>query len=166
MRKKHYGHSRTMTAERFWSQVLKPDEGCWPWLGRVNKAGYGKVGYRWRKIHASRMAWIFAEGDPGVGLFVCHHCDNPICCRPSHLFVGTPKDNMRDMIAKGRQYIGLRHTGEKHHMVKLTDTQVEEIRALYAAGNHTQQEIAKIYSTTQSLVSSLVRRASRAQGTR
>jgi len=74
---------------------------CWEWTGVKNAQGYGKLGSR----YAHRISWeIHNEEITGL-LVVCHHCDNPSCVNPLHLFIGTQKDNMQDMIAKGRQPI-------------------------------------------------------------
>lgn len=90
---------------RFWSYVDKrcPDE-CWPWTRtRRHRRGYGGVwdGVRW--THAHRVAYRLARGPIPDGMEVCHHCDNPTCCNPRHLFLGTQLDNMRDMDRKGRR---------------------------------------------------------------
>ncbi len=87
-----------------WSRVDKTGA-CWTWTGRRNAGGYGVLRIRGRSskiLFAHRLAWELTNGPIPDGLFVCHHCDNPPCCNPEHLFVGTPKDNCHDMMAKGR----------------------------------------------------------------
>lgn len=88
--------------EAFWSLVDRrdPDE-CWPWTGNRNGAGYGRFSFAGRRVIASRAAWYFAHGTQPT-LFVCHSCDNPPCCNPAHLWLGTSFDNLQDMAAKGR----------------------------------------------------------------
>ncbi len=89
-------------AERFWSKVVR-GEGCWIWAASVDDHGYGRFGIgRLRIEPAHRVAWMVANGPIPDGLSVLHRCDNPPCVRPDHLFLGTQRDNMRDMIAKGR----------------------------------------------------------------
>lgn len=76
---------------------------CWEWLGTVDKRGYGRVYMNERGLFAHRVAYaIHYGGCPR--LLVCHHCDNPKCVRPSHLFLGTHKDNAQDCSAKGRHH--------------------------------------------------------------
>jgi hypothetical protein len=82
---------------------------------------------------AHRVAWEVVHGEIPAGLFVCHACDNPLCVNSAHLFLGTHGDNMRDMRAKGRGYIG-GTPGEKHPLARLTATQVLEARRIYAQG--------------------------------
>lgn len=86
---------------RFWIRVdgSAGDDACWPWLGARDPKGYGQAGKRWR---AHRVAMFLTNGPIPPGMFVCHHCDNPPCCNPAHLFIGTVTDNMRDCAAKGR----------------------------------------------------------------
>ena len=104
-------------AERFWPKVDKengkvpshmPHLGpCWNWTASLDHAGYGKIGmgslsdnsHRWEPAH--RAAWYLSTGD-WPHLWVLHHCDNPACVRPSHLFLGTQADNFRDMVEKHR----------------------------------------------------------------
>jgi len=94
----------TSMEERFFAKVhFKP--GCWGWLGPKDPNGYGRfsLGSARPSVLAHRVAYEIHNGPIPDGLYVCHHCDNPECTRPGHLFVGTPADNMRDMSAKGRR---------------------------------------------------------------
>ena len=104
-----------MTAEKFWSKVNRrgPDD-CWEWM---NSGTYGHfyIG-KGQARPAHRIAYELTYGDIPVGLCVCHHCDNPPCCNPTHLFVGTVQDNMRDKVAKGR---GKRTPKPKRQMKRL-----------------------------------------------
>jgi hypothetical protein len=81
------------------------EDACWPWQGRimVTRGGYGRLTVNGRIVGAHRMALVISTGGDCPGLFACHHCDNPICCNPKHLFWGTPQDNVNDCIAKGRK---------------------------------------------------------------
>ena len=93
-------------AERLAAKVRRggPDD-CWPWEGRTVGAGYGTIGIGRRgegSMLAHRLAWVLERGPIPKGLNVLHSCDNPPCCNPAHLFLGTQGDNMRDMAAKGR----------------------------------------------------------------
>ncbi len=91
-------------AARFWSNVditANPDE-CWNWLREKQRKGYGVAyfnGARWR---ANRLAWCLANRQ-AIQLQILHSCDNPSCCNPSHLREGTAKDNVDDMVERGRQ---------------------------------------------------------------
>lgn len=75
---------------------------CWLWLKSRNNKGYGKLRYQGKPWVAHRLAWSLERGPVPDGMFVCHHCDNPPCCNPEHLFLGTAKDNMQDALNKGR----------------------------------------------------------------
>ncbi len=110
----------------FWRHVKKT-RGCWIWTGAKDPKGYGKFCSRRKNFFAHRFAWISEVGP--TDLLVCHRCDNPACVRPSHLFVGTQADNLRDMFAKGRAIVG-----ENHHGAKLTSAKVRELRRLRDEG--------------------------------
>lgn len=116
-------------AERFWIQVQKlgPDE-CWPWTAAINSGGYGSIKDVGKTISAHRAAWFLEHGN-WPSLYVCHRCDNRRCCNPAHLFLGTHKDNMDDMRAKGRHAVG-----EGAHRGTLTAPDVIDIRSLHSFG--------------------------------
>lgn len=103
-----------------------PPTECWPWIGPVDKDGYGRASTHGIRMHAHRAAWMAATGRKiPKGMIICHTCDNPPCCNPYHLFLGTIKDNARDMIRKGRASV-LR--GEDRYNAKLTEAAVRYIR--------------------------------------
>lgn len=96
------GHRRPQPVEpRFWAKVDQSDpDGCWLWTGTISSTGYGEIYVDGRKASTHRVSFFLAYGyTPPT---VCHHCDNPPCVRPDHLFGGTQGDNSRDMWAKGR----------------------------------------------------------------
>ena len=114
---------------RFWTRVRKDHDGCWRWTGAPTRCGYGVQGYNVGGITitclAHRASWVIHRGFIPKGKCVCHHCDNPICVNPDHLFLGTSRQNTADMLRKGRPKRGkqLKHT-------KLTEVQVLELRRL------------------------------------
>jgi len=109
--------------DKFWSKVQKTD-GCWEWQGGRHPDGYGYFVADQKRWQAHRFSALLDGRDPS-GWKVCHRCDNPSCVRPDHLFLGTQKDNMRDMVAKGRRYDS---HGENNSFSKLTTQTVLAIR--------------------------------------
>ena len=101
------GSPPTPLAQRFWRKV-RVTSGCWEWQGAKHEHGYGRMRPTGsRKIRqkvemAHRLAWMLTHGPIPTGLSVCHRCDNPPCCNPDHLFLGSHSDNFRDAARKGR----------------------------------------------------------------
>lgn len=106
---------------------------CWIWEGKIRADGYGYVAFRRKSWGAHRVSYTLFKGEIGPGLLVCHTCDNPACVNPEHLWMGTNSDNNKDMVAKGRGRCN-RLKGTGHHLCKLTDDKVREIRRRYASG--------------------------------
>lgn len=90
-------------SHRFWSKVDKSGE-CWLWKSSRGPKGYGQFTVKRgsNPVLTHRLAWELTSGPIEGGLFVLHRCDNPPCCNPEHLFLGTNADNVRDMMSKGR----------------------------------------------------------------
>lgn len=135
-----------MPEERFWAAVDRSDpDGCWVWTGRRHH-GYGVTTVTGRDEGAHRVSYTLAVGPIPDGLGVLHHCDNPPCVRPSHLFVGTQADNNRDMEQKGR---APKVFGEAHWKARLTEEQVRAIRRMRGVG---PTAIARQLGATRSAV--------------
>ena len=144
---------------RFWSKVrIRQSEKCWPWM-----AGSLSNGYGWFALHgrprqmrvAHRVAWVIAKGSLPTDICVCHHCDNRLCCNPSHLFLGTQADNIRDALEKGR----LRQPGfcgEQNGNSRLTKEKVRKIRAEYAIGNISQRALATKNGVCQRTINMII----------
>jgi len=118
--------------ERFFEKV-HTGSGCWEWQGSLAPNGYGQFFRPEGSRQAHRIAWEYENGPIENGLHVCHTCDNRKCVRPSHLFLGTRSDNMKDMVAKQRHNTspGCRamlkvrkvNRGVNNHECKLTEEQ-------------------------------------------
>jgi len=123
-------------------------DGCWEWDKPNNHHGYGEINIEGKIFRANRVAWEQANGPISDGLWVLHHCDNPACCRISHLFLGTPKDNMMDCSAKGRTNGPAKSKpGEKHPMVKLTWNIVDQIRSSQETSSSWAKRLGMHHST-------------------
>jgi hypothetical protein len=145
----------------FWSKVniTKSTKDCWEWQGAKKPKGYGNVRIN-KKYHSShRVAFELSNSSIPKGFIVCHICDNPPCCNPSHLMLGTIKSNSADMLIKNRQktkYSAAR--GEINGNSKLTEEDVITIRGRYASNQANQYQLAEEYGVTQSAIGSIVRK--------
>ena len=131
---------RRPIADRFWEKVLIGGEHeCWPWMAARHTHGYGAFGVGKRTYNAHRIAHELSTGLPAGDLFVCHRCDNPVCCNPGHLFLGTPADNVHDMLSKYRR-----------HMI--TPEVAVEIRRASEAGIWTRRELGEVFGFSPSTI--------------
>ena len=141
----------------FWKQVDKlngpvhPDlkTRCWVWTkGRYNSDGYGAAPFKGGSYLAHCLAWFLTFGFWAEN-HVCHRCDNPLCCRPSHLFEGTDQDNVDDREKK--------HRGVHRNNVKLTEAQVLAIRKEYVIGKTTHRKLGIKYGVTKTSIGYILR---------
>ncbi len=133
--------------DRFTARIVKRRSGCWEWTGSSGSMGHGEImrdPISRKKMGTHRVAWELVNGPIPEGLCVLHKCDNPPCCNPEHLFLGTKRDNTNDMVAKGRL-----KTGTQLPQSKLTPQAVRFIRKSSA----TQAVLAAHYGVSQATIS-------------
>jgi hypothetical protein len=146
-------------SERFWSKVAKngPND-CWLWTSTKNQQGYGRFAFtvsktpprqKWHSAH--RLVWEWENGPIPDDLIVCHHCDNPGCVNPRHLFIGTHRDNAQDRERKGRRCPA---AGETNGRAKLTLADVIGIRQ--AANDTNRGELAERYRVSRGHVNAII----------
>jgi hypothetical protein len=136
-------HSRTPVAltptatlsDRLLARGVRTPTGCLEWSGSRDLHGYGWIHLAGKTVKVHRAAFAVFVRPIVDGELICHHCDNPPCFEPSHLFAGTVLDNTRDMIAKGRRRPDLGYIkGETHHQAILTEDAVRRLRTMRSEG--------------------------------
>lgn len=170
--------SRRLSLEGRLKARTEVSEGCWEWRGAISNKGYGVLTFKGKQVLVHRAMYELALGPIPTGLFVCHHCDNRKCLRPEHLFVGSQRDNIADMMSKGRgggqfkkghtvswsldqdrrraiaETISRRNSGEGNPAAKLNAAQVNEIRTLLSGEPRAKlKELAHRFGVSASLVS-------------
>lgn len=141
-----------MKPEDFWTHVAiksEPDE-CWIWKGA--KGRYGHLLFNGKYVKAHRVAWLLFFGQIKPGLFVCHRCDNPLCCNPDHLFLGTPKENSDDALKKGRFPC---QKGEINSASKWSDSVISEIKHRVSSGE-SQCQVRRDFGMSSGHISMIV----------
>ncbi len=149
--------------DRLLQNAKRLPNGCLIFGGSHRSGVYGALVVDGKNTKAHRLSYQLQVGPIPDGMFVLHKCDTPLCIEPDHLFPGTPKDNTRDMMAKGRQkfFIGkviLR--GERAPSAKLSDADVDAIRVAVFDGE-SQHSVARRYGVSQGHVSALIRKKKR-----
>lgn len=142
--------------ERLLMHVDKLENGCWVWNRASTHGGYGVMTFNGERIGTHRLSYECFVGPIPAGLHVLHKCDNPPCCNPEHLFLGTPMDNTLDKMRKGRCGIRNLPFGESHKRSKLTDQKVREIRSLYATGKISQKTLCGMFGVTNGSIQPLL----------
>lgn len=144
-------HPRNIISRSFIQRKTLVDEGsgCWLWMGGLTKQGYGHFRSNYTRYVAHRASYEVFVGAVPDDMFVCHKCDNPQCVNPSHLFVGTPQDNSRDMASKKRHMFG-----QINGNAKLTEEQARTILSLKDCGK-SRQAIADDFGICRVTVSKI-----------
>lgn len=155
-----------LDADTFFARIRRDPDACWPW-GR--SLDYGRTKRNGRSTLTHRIAFEFAFGSIPDGMCVLHRCDNPPCCNPAHLFLGTRADNNRDRDSKGRTRYpsGSSHgsktkpqsvlRGSRHGRARFDEAAVAEMRALLAAG-HSLRAVGAMFGTTKPTIHDIASR--------
>lgn len=144
-------HLSSGDEDRFWEKVSKGEKDeCWKWQGRISIYGYGLFYTSDKKTQtaAHRYSWSLHNSKTiPEGMYVCHTCDSPACVNPKHLFLGTPEDNSKDMVRKGRHRFG-----ENSPMAKLTEKQVKDMWRLWNTGDYSKAALSRKFGVGKGTV--------------
>lgn len=143
---------RDLMIKKFWALIDKTEE-CWLWTKYRDRDGYGKFMFNYKGFKACKLAYILTYGPVPDGICVLHKCDNPPCCRPEHLYLGTQADNVADRVNRGRQL-----RGESHPLTVLNNKEVLDIRRQFTGGRGEQTKLAAIYNVSLAMINRIIRR--------
>lgn len=142
-------NSRPELKVKFENNFSKTD-GCWVWKGTIDGYGYGVIDYIGKRYRAHVLSLEFDGRPVPKGMLGCHHCDNPSCVNPSHIYPGTQKDNANDAVSRKRLAFG-----ERNFNAKLSESDVLEIRNI---SGHSPTAISKIYGVSRQTISKIINR--------
>lgn len=140
-------------------RVFETTTKCWVWKLYCTPFGYGTLSYDGKKVLAHRHSYEVFNGEIPDGIKVLHKCDNPSCVNPEHLFLGTQKDNIDDMVSKSRnvpQTEQPKMRGEDHPHSKLTKKEVKEIRNKYMPYKYSYAKLGIEYNVSESTIREIV----------
>lgn len=152
---RHSRENMDLLKKRFLDKTKATETGCLIWQGAIGSHGrYGICGAMGKGWLAHRLSYTIFVGEIPPNMNVCHTCDNGLCVNPEHLFLGTQRDNVHDMENKKRSN---HPAGENHGRAKLTENDVEHIRANHANGL-SQRELATAFGVTKTTIARIVKR--------
>lgn len=140
---------------RFKKFIKISKTGCWNWSGYLDKDGYGRFQLNKKSRPAHRVSYELHIKKINKNLLVCHRCDNRKCVNPSHLFLGTNKENVLDMVKKDRH-----NKGSKVGTSKLKESDISKIRKLYARGNTTLHKLGTKFGVSYAQIFRIVKNQS------
>lgn len=139
----------------FWHRVEKTDK-CWNWTAATHKFGYGEFRFKSIFYRTHRFSYEMHHGTIPDGMSVLHHCDNPRCVNPDHLYAGTAVENSIDMHSRGRWKLRNPYCGERHHLSRLSANDVLDIRSKLKNGTAIRA-LAREYGVNQGTIQGIDR---------
>jgi hypothetical protein len=143
--------------ERLWNRLVSKGE-CLEWTGAMSPDGYGVIKVRQKQWRAHRLAYTESVGPIPQGMLVCHTCDNILCCNPKHLFLGTPQDNMIDMVCKKRGDFYKTGRIPPGRPSKISAMTIAEIKSRRNSGNYTIVELSQHFGISETHISRLLKK--------